>query len=76
MLERETSREKNLEKIAKDARVKARREAARNAELVDTVTDEDLAEVRRVAVCAWCFVGLCVCCLEAVQDLVDCPADC
>ncbi len=45
MLERESSREKTLEKNAKEARAKARKEAARTAEPLDTVTDEDLKEV-------------------------------
>ncbi len=36
-------REKNLEKAAKEARVKARKEAARAADLVDNVSDADLA---------------------------------
>lgn len=45
MLERESSREKNLEKSAKEAKAKARKEAARTAEPLDHVTDEDLAQV-------------------------------
>ncbi|KAF8065447.1 ODA6 [Scenedesmus sp. PABB004] len=45
MLERETLREKNFEKAAKEAKVKARREAARHSELPDGVTDDDLAEL-------------------------------
>lgn len=47
MLERESSREKNLEKSAKEAKAKARKEAARTAEPLDGATDEDLAQVRR-----------------------------
>lgn len=38
-----TSREKNLEKAQKEAKVKARKEAARQAELADNITDDDLA---------------------------------
>eukprot|EP00775_Hariotina_reticulata_P002074 gene2074-2393_t len=43
MFERETLREKNLEKAQKEAKVKARKEAARQAELADNITDDDLA---------------------------------
>ena len=52
MLERETSREKGLERNAKEARAKARKEAARTAEPLDSVTDEDLAQVG-----GWVVVG-------------------
>lgn len=38
-------REKNFEKAQKEAKVKARKEAARHAELADNVTDDDLAAV-------------------------------
>lgn len=48
MLERESSREKNLEKSAKEAKAKARKEAAKTAEPLDHTTDEDLAQVGRV----------------------------
>jgi len=48
-----TNREKNLDKAAKEAKVKARREAARAADLADGVSDQDLArledEFRRAA---------------------------
>eukprot|EP00887_Chlorella_sp_A99_P007769 scaffold20.g7769.t1 len=47
MLERETSREKNLEKNAKEAKAKARKEAARTGEPLDHVTEEDLAALER-----------------------------
>jgi hypothetical protein len=45
MLERESSREGGLERSAKEAKAKARKEAARTAEPLDTVTEEDLAQV-------------------------------
>ena len=45
MLERESSRERGLERSAKEAKAKARKEAARTAEPLDTVTEEDLAQV-------------------------------
>jgi len=45
MLERESSREKNLEKSAKEAKVKARKEAAKTAEQLDSVTEDELAQV-------------------------------
>lgn len=45
VLERESARERNLEKAAKEARAKARKEAARTAEPLDPTTDEDLAQV-------------------------------
>jgi hypothetical protein len=38
-------REKNLDKAAKEAKVKARREAARAADLADNVSDQDLARL-------------------------------
>jgi hypothetical protein len=38
-------REKNLEKAQKEAKVKARRDAARATMLADTLTDSDLAAV-------------------------------
>lgn len=38
-------REKNLDKAAKEAKVKARREAARAADLADNVSDQDLAKL-------------------------------
>lgn len=41
-------REKNYEKAQKEAKVKARKEAARHAELADNVTDDDLAAVEDV----------------------------
>ncbi|KAL4452039.1 hypothetical protein ABPG75_007701 [Micractinium tetrahymenae] len=47
MLERESSREKNLEKSAKEAKAKARKEAARTAEPLDGATDEELAQLER-----------------------------
>eukprot|EP00798_Chlamydomonas_sp_ICE-L_P028284 gene28284-31392_t len=42
MFERETQREKNLEKAIKEAKVKARKEAARKDEVADNVTEEQL----------------------------------
>ena len=45
MFERESSREKNLEKGAREAKFRARKEAARGAEPIDRVTEEDLAQV-------------------------------
>ena len=42
MLERETLREKNLEKAIKEAKIKARKEAAKKDDVVDNVTNEDL----------------------------------
>lgn len=45
MLERECSREKNLEKNAKEAKAKARKDAARTAEPLDGNTEEELAQV-------------------------------
>lgn len=42
MLERETLREKNLEKAIKEAKVKARKEAARKDEVADNVNVKDL----------------------------------
>jgi hypothetical protein len=39
------SREKNLEKAQKEAKVKARKEAARKDELNDTVTDQQLQQL-------------------------------
>lgn len=47
MFERETLREKNLEKAIKEAKVKARKEAARNSALGDNVTDADLANLEQ-----------------------------
>jgi hypothetical protein len=41
-------REKNFEKAQKEAKVKARKEAARHAELADNLTDDDLAAVEDV----------------------------
>lgn len=46
MLERETNREKNLEKIAKEAKARSRKEeAARKEEPLDADVDEELAKV-------------------------------
>ncbi|GLC43800.1 Dynein [Pleodorina starrii] len=42
MLEREQTREKNLEKAIKEAKVKARKEMARKDEVTDRVTEEQL----------------------------------
>lgn len=42
MLDRETQREKNLEKAIKEAKVKARKEAARKDEVADNITEEQL----------------------------------
>ncbi len=42
MFDRETQREKNLEKAIKEAKVKARKEAARKDEVQDSVTSEQL----------------------------------
>lgn len=47
MFERETTREKNLERNAKEAKAKARKEAARTGEPLDRVTEEDLAALER-----------------------------
>lgn len=47
MFERESSREKNLEKSAKEAKAKARKEAAKTSEPLGAVTDEELAQVGR-----------------------------
>ena len=45
--DRETSREKNLEKAVKEAKIKARKEAARgNEALHKTLTPEDIQRVR------------------------------
>eukprot|EP01025_Chloroclados_australasicus_P021583 TRINITY_DN22685_c0_g2_i2.p1 TRINITY_DN22685_c0_g2~~TRINITY_DN22685_c0_g2_i2.p1 ORF type:complete len:553 (-),score=78.42 TRINITY_DN22685_c0_g2_i2:347-2005(-) len=45
MFERETSREKNLEKIQKEAKIKAKKDAAKKEEILDTVTDEEIQEL-------------------------------
>eukprot|EP00955_Chlamydomonas_euryale_P087613 364310-Chlamydomonas_euryale.AAC.9 len=45
MFDRETAREKNLEKAIKEAKVKARKEAARKDELADNVTPEELQKI-------------------------------
>ncbi|KAG1662467.1 hypothetical protein FOA52_009675 [Chlamydomonas sp. UWO 241] len=45
MFDRETAREKNLEKAIKEAKVKARKEAARKDELADNVTPEQLQAI-------------------------------
>lgn len=45
MFERETQREKNLEKAIKEAKVKARKEAARKDDVVDNITEEQLREL-------------------------------
>ncbi len=42
MFDRETQREKNLEKAIKEAKVKARKEAARKDEVQDNITQEQL----------------------------------
>lgn len=47
MLERETSREKNLEKAQKEARIRARKEAQRAADGVPSVAD-DGADMQQV----------------------------
>jgi hypothetical protein len=47
MFERETSREKNLEKAAKEAKIKARKEAGKGNEVVEKkMTEADLQQVR------------------------------
>ncbi|PNH11272.1 Dynein, intermediate chain, flagellar outer arm [Tetrabaena socialis] len=45
MFERETTREKNLEKAMKEAKVKARKEQARRDEVMDHVTEEQLKQL-------------------------------
>lgn len=45
MLERETLREKNLEKAVKEAKAKARKEAAKKDEILDNVTGDDLKKL-------------------------------
>lgn len=45
MFDRETAREKNLEKAIKEAKVKARKEAARKDEVADNVTEEQLQQI-------------------------------
>lgn len=45
MFERETAREKNLEKAAKEAKNKARKEAGKAGEPEKTMTDADLQQV-------------------------------
>ncbi len=45
MQSKKPQREKNLDKAAKEAKVKARREAARAADLADGVSDQDLARL-------------------------------
>ncbi|PSC71021.1 dynein intermediate chain axonemal isoform B [Micractinium conductrix] len=47
MFERESSREKNLEKSAKEAKAKARKEAAKTSEPLGAVTDEELAQLEK-----------------------------
>lgn len=42
MLERETLREKNLEKAVKEAKVKARKEAAKKDDTTESMTDEHI----------------------------------
>ena len=61
MLERESSRERNLEKSAKEAKAKARRDAAaRGGDPLDSVTEEDLRKVCEGVACmhVW-VVGVC-----------------
>ena len=56
MLERESSRERNLEKSAKEAKAKARRDAAaRGGDALDSVTEEDLRKVCGgvACMCGW-----------------------
>mmetsp|Transcript_4806 Transcript_4806/g.8358 ORF Transcript_4806/g.8358 Transcript_4806/m.8358 type:complete len:557 (+) Transcript_4806:181-1851(+) len=45
MFDRETQREKNLDKAAKEAKIKARKEAARKDEVQDSVTEEQLKAI-------------------------------
>jgi dynein intermediate chain 2 len=46
MFERETSREKNLEKAAKEAKIKARKEAGKGNDVVERkMTEADLQQV-------------------------------
>ena len=47
MMEREVGREKSLEKSAKEAKIRARKEAARAAEPVTRVSPAELEEVRK-----------------------------
>ena len=44
MFERETAREKNLEKAAKEARQKARKEAGKTGEAEKVLTEENLEQ--------------------------------
>ena len=56
MFERETSREKNLEKAVKEAKIKARKEAAKGTEAAEKpLTEEDLQRVR-LTLSLSCFV--------------------
>ena len=50
MFERETARERNLEKAAKEAKNKARKEAGKAGEPEKALTDADLQQVRLMAV--------------------------
>lgn len=45
MFERETARERNLEKAAKEAKNKARKEAGKAGDTEKTLTEEDLEQV-------------------------------
>lgn len=45
MLERETLREKNLEKAVKEAKVKARKEAAKKDDTAENMTEEDISKL-------------------------------
>lgn len=50
MFERETAREKNLEKAAKEAKNKARKEAGKAGEPEKALTDADLQQVQRTPI--------------------------
>lgn len=45
MLERETLREKNLEKAVKEAKIKLKREAARKDEVIETISSSDIKNI-------------------------------
>ncbi len=50
ILERETSREKNLEKALKEAKIRAKREATKGGE--DTKKDASEQEIKQVSCCS------------------------
>lgn len=44
-MERETLREKNLEKVNRELKIRARKEASKKDEFIDPTTDEDLKRI-------------------------------